>query len=139
MNERRFAFWTRAKKTAAVVLTALGFSALGFSVSRSSHAAPASAVDEATAAPCAGCHGPGGASVDPAIPTLAGRPAAQLESLLRDFRDDFTPSVVMGRIAKGYDDRQIAALAAYFAAVPSVFSPERKADLEGAANPEGKN
>lgn len=80
---------------------------------------PALSASSLLAAPCAGCHGPAGASVDPATPALAGRSAATLAERLTAFRDDAAPSTVMGRIARGYDDRQIAALAAYFAALPA--------------------
>ena len=37
---------------------------------------------------------------------------------MRSYRSGATPSSVMGRIAKGFDDAQIDAIAAWFAAQP---------------------
>jgi sulfide dehydrogenase cytochrome subunit len=64
---------------------------------------------------CAGCHGPGGRSPG-AIPSLHGQTAASIADHLRGFRDDRLPSTVMGRIAKGYSDAEIDALANTMAA-----------------------
>jgi len=59
---------------------------------------------------CAGCHGPNGHSPS-MIPSLYGRTAASIAESLRSYRFDRTPSTVMGRIAKGYSDAEIASLA----------------------------
>ena len=71
------------------------------------------------AAACAICHGtqgkpPAGA---PLIP-LAGLPRDHIGSQMRAFRDGKRPATVMHQIAKGYNDAQIDALAAWFAAQP---------------------
>ena len=63
---------------------------------------------------CAGCHGTDGRSPG-GIPSIAARPAAEFAALMRDFRDGRRVGTVMPRIAKGYDDRDVALLAAYFA------------------------
>ncbi|WP_158295534.1 c-type cytochrome [Crenalkalicoccus roseus] len=80
-------------------------------------AAPAAATGPAPLAAqgCLGCHGPGGAGMA-SVPPLAGRDAQQIEAMLRGFRDDALPGTIMNRIARGYTDAEIAALAAYFAA-----------------------
>lgn len=62
------------------------------------------------AASCVACHGTGGSS-EGAIPPIAGRTADELRASLVAFRDGSTPSTVMDRIAKGYTDAEIAALA----------------------------
>jgi cytochrome subunit of sulfide dehydrogenase len=64
---------------------------------------------------CAGCHGPEGHSPG-AVPSINGRSAASLAEALRSFRADQRPSTVMGRIAKGYSDAEIEAVARDIAA-----------------------
>ena len=64
----------------------------------------------ALADPCAGCHGTDGQSKG-AMPTIAGKSADFIAKSLKDFRDGKKPSTVMQRIAKGYSDDQIDALA----------------------------
>ncbi|MGQ0662859.1 MAG: c-type cytochrome [Pseudomonadota bacterium] len=59
---------------------------------------------------CAGCHGPGGKSPGP-MPALNGRSAQSLAELMRAFRADQRPATVMNRIAKGYSDAEIDAVA----------------------------
>lgn len=66
------------------------------------------------AASCANCHGTDG-KLAGAIPAIANRPATALESQLLDFKhDDNTRATVMPRIAKGYSDEELKALAQYF-------------------------
>lgn len=67
------------------------------------------------AAPCAACHGPGGASPG-AIPSIAGLDAAVLAARMREFRTAGPEVTVMNRIARGYTDAEIELLAQYFAA-----------------------
>ena len=61
---------------------------------------------------CAACHGADGHSAG-AIPSVAGRPAADLAAAMRAFRAGERPATVMTRIAKGFDDAEIEAVAAY--------------------------
>ncbi len=69
------------------------------------------------AAPCAGCHGTAGRPpADSVMPGLAGRDAAELTGLLEAYRSGERASEEMGRIARGYNDAEIAALSAWFAA-----------------------
>ena len=66
------------------------------------------------AATCANCHGPDGRSTG-AIPTLRGLPEAHLLQRLQAFKAGTAPdATVMTRLAKGYDDAQIQALAQWF-------------------------
>jgi len=69
---------------------------------------------------CAGCHGTDGASVGPASPTIGGMDTEYFVEVMKGFRDDSVYSTVMGRIAKGYSDEEIAATADFFAGKPYV-------------------
>jgi sulfide dehydrogenase cytochrome subunit len=60
--------------------------------------------------PCAGCHGTDGKSKG-AMPTIEGKSVDFIAKSLKEFRDGKKPSTVMQRIAKGYSDAQIDALA----------------------------
>lgn len=64
---------------------------------------------------CANCHGTDGKSAT-RIPPLAGRPAATLAAQLKAFKGDPVPpgTTIMNRLAKGYTDEQIEALAKFF-------------------------
>lgn len=63
---------------------------------------------------CAGCHGTDGAG-GTAIPPLKGRDAEYLETAMKEYKTDKRPGTIMPRIAKGYSDDDIKAVAAYFA------------------------
>lgn len=63
---------------------------------------------------CAACHGTDGRSAG-SIPTIAGKPFAVLKAQLATFRSgEAEGATVMTRIAKGYDEAELAALARYF-------------------------
>jgi cytochrome subunit of sulfide dehydrogenase len=63
---------------------------------------------------CAACHGPEGRSQG-AIPSIDKLPTEDFMMVLKAFRADARQSTVMNRIAKGLDDAEISAMAAYFA------------------------
>lgn len=67
------------------------------------------------AATCAACHGTDGRSRGD-VSSLAGRGKDELVQAMRAFRDGRRPSTIMQQLAKGYDDAEIEAAAAYFAA-----------------------
>jgi cytochrome c553 len=66
------------------------------------------------ASSCSGCHA-ANAKVDTAVPRLAGRKAADIVAQMRAFRTGEKPATVMGRIAKGFSDAEIEAIAAWYA------------------------
>lgn len=66
---------------------------------------------------CASCHGTLGKSMDEYMPSLAGIDRQQLIRAMTDYRADRRVSVVMNRIAKGYNDAEIAAIADYFSKI----------------------
>jgi sulfide dehydrogenase cytochrome subunit len=63
---------------------------------------------------CAACHGPDGQSQG-AIPSLNALSAADTIAALQAFRAGPRKGTVMLRIAKGFDDADITAVATYFA------------------------
>jgi cytochrome c553 len=66
------------------------------------------------AASCSGCHSVGAtASV---IPRLYGRDASDIATAMAGFRDGSRPATVMNRIAKGFSDDELRAIAAWLAA-----------------------
>lgn len=75
------------------------------------------AAGKAKAATCVACHGPEGVSVNPMWPNLAGQKEAYLAKQLKDFRDGRRNDPVMGPMAKGLSDDDIANLAAYYASL----------------------
>jgi sulfide dehydrogenase cytochrome subunit len=80
--------------------------------------APAAAAEAPPgAASCSGCH-PAKASVDTTVPRLAGQDAAAMAATLQAFRAGRRPATVMDRIAKGFSDDEIKAIAAWFSAQP---------------------
>ena len=84
--------------------------------------APATAENntEMMADTCAGCHGTDGSSRGPATPTIASLSKDYFISSMQDFKSGSRPSTVMGRIAKGYSDADIEAMADYFETKPFV-------------------
>jgi cytochrome subunit of sulfide dehydrogenase len=67
---------------------------------------------------CASCHGTDGRSPGP-VAAIAGRPEAAMAAQLKAFKADTPPpgTTIMNRIAKGYSDTQLEALAKYFAQI----------------------
>jgi cytochrome subunit of sulfide dehydrogenase len=67
------------------------------------------------ASSCSGCH-PASASADTKVPPIRGRDPAEIVAAMEAFRSGQRPSTVMGRIAKGFSDDEIQAIAAWLAA-----------------------
>jgi sulfide dehydrogenase cytochrome subunit len=59
---------------------------------------------------CAPCHGTDGMSPG-AIPALSGKSAAYITQRMLEFKAGAREGTVMNRIARGYDDDEIAAIA----------------------------
>jgi cytochrome c553 len=77
-------------------------------------AAVASAEPPAGAAACSGCH-PASTRVTSPVPRLAGLEGTAIVRALQDFRSGARPATVMDRIAKGFTDAEIQAIAAWYA------------------------
>lgn len=78
------------------------------------------------ASTCAGCHGLEGSATAPTFPNLAGQSAAALYKQLRDYADGNRTSPIMASFAQALDDVQMADVAAYYAAWPSVAPPNSR-------------
>jgi cytochrome subunit of sulfide dehydrogenase len=78
-------------------------------------AAPAWALGDSPpgAASCLGCH-PAAADGGP-VPTLAKLPAQQIVTALQGYRSGTRAATVMDRIAKGFSDEEIDAIAQWYA------------------------
>ncbi len=79
-------------------------------------AVPAAAQAPLVAEGCVGCHGPNGAGAG-GVPVIAGRDAGELRAMLAAFRANERPATIMGRVARGYSDAEIAAMAEHFAQI----------------------
>jgi cytochrome c553 len=77
-------------------------------------AAVASAEPPAGAAACTGCH-PASTRVTSPVPRLAGRDPTAVVRAVQDFRSGARTGTVMDRIAKGFTDAEIQAIAAWYA------------------------
>jgi sulfide dehydrogenase cytochrome subunit len=64
---------------------------------------------------CFSCHGPDGKSAG-AMPWIAGKSTEYITKVMIDFKTGAMDSTVMQRIAKGFSDDEIKALAQYFSA-----------------------
>ena len=74
---------------------------------------------------CVGCHGPEGSSVGPAIPSIAGMSAEYFNTVMTEYKADGRYGTIMGRIAKGYSDEEIALMGDYFAKQDFVRYPQQ--------------
>src|SRR5262245_15051009 len=79
-------------------------------------ASSASAIDipPPGAAGCSGCH-PAGRGVETQVTRLNGRNPADIITAMQEFRSGQRPGTVMDRIAKGFTDDEIKAIAAWYA------------------------
>jgi cytochrome subunit of sulfide dehydrogenase len=67
------------------------------------------------AAACYTCHGTNANSTGGVPPSLAGRPAAELFQIMKEFQSGKRPATVMHQQARGYTDEQLQLIAAYIA------------------------
>lgn len=78
---------------------------------------------------CAGCHGTNGVSAGFSMPSLAGQNRVAMIEAMKSFKSGERPSSVMGRLAKGYSDAEIEAMADFFAKQKPAPSEAQKVDL----------
>jgi cytochrome c553 len=69
------------------------------------------------AAACSGCHATS-AKVETRVPRIAGRKPADIVAAMQAFRSGQKPATVMNRIAKGFSDDEIRAIADWLGAQP---------------------
>jgi cytochrome c553 len=78
-------------------------------------AVAASAESPVGAASCSGCH-PAKPGVESAVPRLTGRNPEGVVAQMQAFRSGQRAATVMDRIAKGYSDAEVEAIAVWYAA-----------------------
>src|SRR5215468_9845507 len=83
-------------------------------VSIAAAAGAASAEPPAGATSCSGCHASSARAQSP-VPRLAGLDRAAIVKAMEEFRSGARPGTVMDRIAKGFTDPEIQAIAAWYA------------------------
>jgi sulfide dehydrogenase cytochrome subunit len=81
---------------------------------------------------CAGCHGTDGASTGPATPSIAGNAAIYIVDAMNAYKSGDRHGTIMGRIAKGYSDEQIEAMAEVIASWP-VHKTDQQFDADKVA------
>ncbi len=94
-------------------LSTLAFAVGALAMSSTTFAAPPSA--EMLSFACAGCHGTNGGSAGLTMPSLASQSKSSIVEAMTKFKSGERPSTIMGRLAKGYSDEQITAMAEFFA------------------------
>lgn len=100
---------------AALLIGCVGFAPMAF----------AGASAQMLANNCVGCHGPDGNSVGPASPSIAGMDKSNFADIMQSYKDEGGRySTIMGRIAKGFDEKEIELLAGYFAAKKKVSADQ---------------
>ena len=82
---------------------------------------------------CAGCHGTNGASAGDIMPIIGGMEKNYLYTVLSEFKSGQRDSTIMGRIAKGYSENELKAIASYMARQPWVSAPVKANEKLAAA------
>ena len=93
----------------AIISVTVGLGWIGVATAANLANAPPGALS------CSGCHA-SAASVETPVPRLAGRDANAIVAAMQAFRAGQMPATVMDRIAKGFTDDEIKAIAAWYAA-----------------------
>jgi cytochrome subunit of sulfide dehydrogenase len=78
-------------------------------------AAAAPVAPPSGAASCTGCHAES-TKVETSVPRIAGRPPAEIVAAMEAFRSGQKPGTVMDRVAKGFTDAEIRAIAEWLGA-----------------------
>lgn len=85
-----------------------------------SGSASASATGAMLGNTCAGCHGTNGVSNGPATPSIAGISPEYFVESMNNYASNERASTIMGRIARGYTEDEIEAMADFFAGMEYV-------------------
>lgn len=112
----------KIKSITICAIAALSIAACGTAPKKEESAAAKSpptlmmgASGEMLASTCEGCHGDQGVSNGPATPSIAGMSHDYFIEAMQEFADEDTQTTIMTRIAKGYNEAEIEAMAAYYA------------------------
>lgn len=74
---------------------------------------------------CVACHGQAGVSEAPQWPNLAGQHASYLAQALGQYKSGARDDLVMGPLMADLDEEAMAQIAAFYAAQPGLYTPER--------------
>ena len=85
---------------------------------------------------CVACHGEGGNSTDPQIPSLAAQPAQMIATQLYQFREGNRKNEQMSPMAASLSNAEMNDLAAYFSSLPRAAPRQRTTAENAAAGPE---
>lgn len=91
---------------------------------------------ESKAAVCAACHGAGGNSTNPAVPSIAGQPAQFLSTSLYLFREGNRKDSQMTPMAANLSNTEMNDLAAYFSSQKAAPSRHRASPENAQAGPD---
>lgn len=94
-----------------LIMTGLAAGLAGLCIQASAEVSPKAA--EVMATTCFGCHGSEGKSANKNGYSIAGKPAKVIEMDLKAYKEDKKKGTIMNRIAKGYSDEEISAIAQY--------------------------
>lgn len=83
------------------------------------------AAGKAKAQVCVACHGEGGNSANPQVPSLAGQPAQMIATQLYQFREGNRKNEQMSPIAANLSNAEMNDLAAYFASLEAALPKHR--------------
>lgn len=83
------------------------------------------AAGEELAKTCVQCHGEGGVSKTDQWPSLAGQHGSYIAQALRQYKTGERSDAIMGALAQPLSDKDIEALAAFFAAQPWLYTLDR--------------
>ena len=64
---------------------------------------------------CFACHGPGGVSTGPSIPSIGGLPEEFLVDKMMAYKEDRQYATIMNRIMRGYTKAEIESMSKYIA------------------------
>jgi sulfide dehydrogenase cytochrome subunit len=114
------------RRTAKAVISALSLAAAATVAHAQAPNRPAPAEQYGTAigaagipppgaSSCSGCH-PAAQSVDTPVKRLIGRKPEEIVAAVKAFRSGEKPATIMDRIAKGFSDDEIAAIADWYGA-----------------------
>ncbi len=85
---------------------------LTIALAGAAHAAAPEAPPGASA--CSGCHA-ASANVETPVPRLVGKNPSEIVAAMQAFRNGQRPATIMDRIAKGFSDAEIEAIANWYA------------------------
>jgi len=105
-----------AARHSAVAIFAAALSFIALACTRAAYADAEAGRQKAQV--CAACHGPGGNSANPAVPTLAGQPQQFIVTQLFMFREGKRKDAQMSPFAANLSNADLNDLAAYFSAQP---------------------